>query len=503
MPRVEELNTFPTMFSWDKPASSKKFAGNPYSKEGVEYNIARERERERSINDMHKYVKQSTLSNQEAKQMRRAEGARRRQSSLKLAGERQLEKEMEATLVHEKRSKDRQTDLALARQMAEVRRQEEKREREIQKICSEDPSLRALNEKIKAAYINRDRERQIKLKRDGSSKIKEEQERLEKEMEAERQKGLQELARRDEQRRVFAERQRTQIQQQLKERRAHEQLQAILNYQKEKEQVEELIQSVYAQQRKEAEEMEKQAEIMKMNMLQGLEIQKRRKQEAKQREAEEEARIAAYKEKVAHRNDAKEAEKAAKEAVQERIRQQIEEEMTARLAKEERMRDALHLLSKEEEEQRREAAERAKKEKAARLRSEMMNANQEQMRYKEIVREEEREFEDDILRRMQAKFEADEQEARRKESQRRAAYNDYKKDVNAQMKQRSDMYHAALVADEESQKIAKAEAEYKARIIEEARKKILRAHAAELQGYLPKGVLQKESDLEFLRPRTE
>lgn len=491
------------MFSWDKPASTKRFTGNRYSKQGVEYNIAREREREREVATMNQYVRQSTVSNQEAEQMKRAENARRRQSSLKLAGERQLEQQHRVIEAKEKRNDDRKKDLALARQLAAINKEQEKREREIQQICSQDPSLRELNEKIKAAYINRDRERQIQQQKDNEARIKAEQAQLEKDMEVQRRKGLEELEMRDARRRKFAEDQRVQINQQLKEQRANAQLQSILNYQKEKEQVEELIQSVYRQQREDAEEMEKQSQIMKQNMLEGLEIQRRRREQAKREEEEQERRIAAYKERVAHRNDAHNAEKAAKEAVQERIRQQIEEEMEARMAKEERMRDALHLLGKEEEEQRREAVAKAKREKADRMRREMMLANEEQMHYKVVVKEEERAVEDDILRRMQAKFEADEEAARRKEHRRRQAYSKYKKDVSAQMKERSDMYHAALRADAESNKAAKAQEEYKAQIIEEARKKILRAHAAQLQGYLPKGVLQKESDLEFLSPSSQ
>ena len=489
------------MFSWDKPSGKpKRFSGNPYSKQGIEYTVARERQREREVTDMNRYVQQSTLSNQEAQQMRRAEGARRRNQSLKRAGEAQLEKQFEAMEAKQSHSRARKKDLALARQLAQVNREEEKREREIQAICAQDPSLRALNEKIKAAYINRDRETQINQQRQNAERIKREQAELEVQMERERRRGLVSMEEREEKRKLAAQRQRDEIHHQLKERQAAEQLQAILKYQQEKAQVDELVKSVYRQQREDQEETERQAALMKANMEAGLKIQQQRREEQRLRDEEEERRIAAYKEKVAHRNDAKEAEKAAREAAQDRIRQQIEDEISARMAKEERMREALHLLGKEEADKRRDAAARAKREKERAMRQEMMNANEQQMRYKVVVQEEEREFEDDILRRMQAKFDADEAAARRKEENRRAALRDYKKGVNAQMHERSEMYQQALQADAEAQRVAQAEAEYKAKIIEEARKRILKAHAAQLQGYLPKGVLQNESDLEFLRP---
>lgn len=488
------------MFSWDKPTDrSKRFSGNRYSKQGIEYSIAQERQRERDVADMNRYVQQSTLSNQEAEQMKRAEGARRRNMSLKRAGEAQLEKKYEEMQSKQKVGEARNKDIALARELAEIKRQEEKREREIQAICRQDPSLRELNEKIKAAYINRDREAQIQQQRDHAQRIKEEAIQLEREMEQQRRKGLLSMEEREEKRRLAAQRQRDEIQHQLKERQAAEQLQAILNYQKEKQEVDRLVQSVYEQQRKEQEETERQAELMKSNMLQGIEIQKRRRREQEEREAEEERRIAEYKERVAHRNDAKEAEKAAMEAAKDRIRQKIEDEIVARQQKEERMREALNLLGEQEAERRREAEIRKKKEKEFAMRQEMMNANEQQMRHKVVLKEEEREFEDDILRRMQAKFEADEAAARRKEEERRAALQNYKQGVNMQMRERSEMYQQAQVAEAEQQRAAIADAEYKARIIEEARKRILQAHAAQLQGYLPKGVLQKESDLEFLQ----
>lgn len=489
------------MFSWDKPAAQKRFTGNRFSKQGVEHNIAREREREATVQAMDRYVRQSTLSNQEASQMRRAEGARRRNLSLKRAGEQQLEKQYEAQMAKTQRNKNRQKDLALARQLAEVKRLDDKREREIQAICAQDPSLRALNEKIKTAYTSRERKIQIEQQQQQAERIKEQDNILEQQMEIQRQKRINELAKRDEERKKFAEKQRTQIRQQLKERAAHEQLQSIIKYQQEKAQVEKLIQEVHATQQAELKEMERQAGLMKHNMLEGLRIQEQRREAQKRQEEEEDAKINSYKERVAHRNDAADAAKAAKEAAQARIREKIEEEMEQQMAREERMREALLLLGEEEANKRMDEAQRAKREKERLLRQEMMQANEQQKQYKVIVNEEEQAFENDILRRMQAKFDADDAAAKAKADARRKAALEYKDQVANQMAQRDHMYRAALDAEAKHQKTIRDEQEYKAQVVEEARKRILAAHAANLKGYLPKGVLQKESDLEFLNPQ--
>ena len=43
--------------------------------------------------------------------------------------------------------------------------------------------------------------------------------------------------------------------------------------------------------------------------------------------------------------------------------------------------------------------------------------------------------------------------------------------------------------------MAKQEEDYKARVVEEARRRMLQQHATQLQGFLPKGVLRTEEDL--------
>lgn len=50
---------------------------------------------------------------------------------------------------------------ALARQMAGVKVTDERRKREIEKLCGESDELRELQAKIKAAYLNKERSQQM------------------------------------------------------------------------------------------------------------------------------------------------------------------------------------------------------------------------------------------------------------------------------------------------------------------------------------------------------
>ena len=50
---------------------------------------------------------------------------------------------------------------ALARQMASMRITDERRKREIEKLCSESDELKELQAKIKAAYLNKERSQQM------------------------------------------------------------------------------------------------------------------------------------------------------------------------------------------------------------------------------------------------------------------------------------------------------------------------------------------------------
>ena len=49
----------------------------------------------------------------------------------------------------------------LAREMARLKMEKEKQQREIEKICADSPALKELQNKIKQAYLNKERASQV------------------------------------------------------------------------------------------------------------------------------------------------------------------------------------------------------------------------------------------------------------------------------------------------------------------------------------------------------
>merc|ERR1719198_26425 len=98
-----------------------------------------------------------------------------------------------------------------------------------------------------------------------------------------------------------------------------------------------------------------------------------------------------------------------------------------------------------------------------------------------------------------SKFAADEQLEKDKEMERLRRRDEYKAGMEAQVKQRQDMYERAKAADEVARQQALEKEAFRAQVVEEARKRLIAEHAANLREFLPKGVLLSNADLELLK----
>merc|ERR1719198_889616 len=168
--------------------------------------------------------------------------------------------------------------------------------------------------------------------------------------------------------------------------------------------------------------------------------------------------------------------------------QQSKEEMLA----------ALDVLRKESREKAEEQKELAKAQKKFENKMIMMRANEQQKEENRLRRLRARQEEADIVAKMKLKFKQDDLKAEEKMQKHRVLELNYKRDINSQMKTRSDFFAAAKAADQQQQQLILENQKYRDQVVEEARKAILREHAAKLKDYLPKGVFAKESDLEML-----
>lgn len=487
------------MFPWDKPAQpNKKFNGNAYTDAGMNFRIQQRRMHESQVKDLNKYVKASKGAVYQAECDRRIANGRSRNQALQRAGEAAMSRNYEKAQTTMRTQSKRDQDIQLARTLAEMEKEKQRKEREIRKIVDNDPTVRALKAKIQAAYMNKDRERQQRMKAEISKREKEE-EKIFVEEQIKNQKGLLKAEQEKQERRArMAEQQKIEIQAQLKAKENRERLRQIKEYQREKLAVDKLVQDIYKQTAKEQEQaLRRQQEIkemMDLGFAQQMAARAQREEEEKRHELE----IQNYRKVVAHRNDEKIALKKAKEEAQEKIRQRLEEEAFRKLQQEKEMRDALEVLRKEHEERRLEQEAAAKINKKIRLRSEMMAANRDQMKEKAILAAQRKAEEEEVIRRMKAKFAEDDRIAEEKERIRRENDVTYRKDITDQMALRNQMFHEAQKVDVINQQKRVEEQKWREQVVEEARLAILREHAQKLKGFLPKGVLEKESDLEVL-----
>lgn len=173
------------MFPWDRPeAQSAAPRGLPaHSRYVVDARHNARRAQERQTADLQSKVKQASTLHLQATSNERADQIRRRAESLRMAGESMLDAQVERVRVHghctvrrcwqrtwltvaslratahrrpwqertdaEHRRRQMAQDEALATELARRKKEEERRLREIQRICEQDESLRDLQEKLK------------------------------------------------------------------------------------------------------------------------------------------------------------------------------------------------------------------------------------------------------------------------------------------------------------------------------------------------------------------
>jgi len=487
------------MFPWDKrPNPLKTFNKNPYTDAGVNFRIEQRRIADIRKREIAKYVHASDMANVSEECDRHVMGGRKRNKALRRAGEQTLEDHFKKRADAERLERRRQKDAKLASAMANIGQQQQKQEREVARICENDPSLRALKAKIQAAYMNKERVQQKKYQRIAAEKRKEEDIKFYKEA-AENREGLLAKEKAKEQERIaFATVQRDQIQAQLRRNENEARLRKIQEFQAEKEHVNQILEAIQKEVEQEDREARQKMEDLNNMMNEGIRLRAKETERRRLQEVEEEKRIAAHKERVAHRNDSLIALKKAQAESKERIRLAIEAEALARQQAEDNMRAALDTLRKEEKEKLEEQKELEKARKKHEDKMMMMSANEQQKAEKRRRREQEKIEEANVVARMQEKFKQDDLKAQAKAHLHEELELDYKRDIHKQMKTRGEFFKAAKLEDQKQQRIIRENKAFRERVVEEARLAILREHAAKLKDFLPKGVFAKESDLEML-----
>jgi hypothetical protein len=387
---------------------------------------------------------------------------------------------------------------ALAIEMNREKNDEERRAREIQRICEDAPELRDLERALKIAYMNKDRAAQHQEKLALMAAESRRLESIEEQMECERESAQKADAAKLLERKKLFDEQRIVLQRQIKERED-----LLLEAQKQaeidKKMVDEIVNRINEEDQEEFLARKKtQEETAKM--VRAYEEQRKRELDARRNaERAEEEKIAQYNRSMEARNEGVAAKKQAKRDEDDRILAKIVEETEMKRREDEEFNNLRDMLWEEELEVKRRQEDESRKRAARLMKEEMMKANAQMMENKAFARRVEAEAESRMVELMKKKFADDEEKEREISRQRREAKMKHMMLIEKQREDRRSMYDAEKMAEAAETSAALEREEYRLRVIREARKRLLEEHAAKLQGFMPNGAFSNHDEFDVFQ----
>lgn len=487
------------MFPWDKPAVKSQYSGNPYTQQGFAHRMQQERALRKERANIQQYADSANSSKITKERERRVKNIVSRNHAFKCAGEKAMENSVNSYELKQKRHRTRQQDVLLAKELARRKRNQDKQMREVQQICEKDPELRQLQIRLKSAYMNKERAAQLVEK----EREKEREKLREAEFAKQQEEMMAEAEAREKAQRAkadaFGGSQAEYIQEQLKVKQEKERKEAFAEYLKDKEQVDLLIADVARERAERAAFTQAKRMELQADMRRCIEDRARQLRERKAEADRLNVQAAEYQQSKDLMKEKGAQLAAQREKVRMQIYRKLEAEAKAKHEEDERIRIAIALLRKEEADNSREKAQRDKEEREAKSRNEMMAANDAQLQLKKEQAILDAQFEADLVRKIQDKYAEDEAADKAKEDRRLKARMDYGESIDKQIQHRREKYKKAMELEEQMRLGQVKKEEYRKRVVEEARKQLLKQHASRLQGFLPRGVISKPGDLEMLR----
>ncbi|XP_009952076.1 PREDICTED: meiosis-specific nuclear structural protein 1, partial [Leptosomus discolor] len=357
--------------------------------------------------------------------------------------------------------------------------------------------LRELEQKLRSAYTSKERAAQIadkaarqyeKMKQEGETarKMKEEYERVTQE---ERSAEL----RRNQEKIMYQQ----ELEKQLEEQERKKQ-DAYEEFLREKLMIGEIVKKIY-----EEDQMEKQLKLDKMRATQTY-IEEFKKEQAiwrrrKQEEMEEENRKIM---EFANIQQQREEDRLAKVRDTEEKKQRLQSMLAQKLEREQQKREELEQIRQELYLEEQAEAERKKEmaeiEKRIRQRVDLRQTYEEQFALKEVARQAVREEEEAFRQQMLAKFAEDDRVEQMNAQKRRMKHLEHRRAVEKLIEDRRKQFIADKERELEERQWEERRQENIRAIVEEERRKLLKEHASKLLGYLPRGILKDEDDINML-----
>ena len=392
--------------------------------------------------------------------------------------------------------RDREQEERLARAIDLVKRQELRKEKDIQRIREESEELRALEAKLKTAFMNKEREAQLAERQLIKQKMRLEESQIEHAMDEDRFAAVVAMQQSDAERRTHATKARVYLEEQMADKETLK-AEAQEQFEREKQMIDAIVAKIRIQDEDEdAARRAKQLETQ--DYIKGFLKEKEQwRSDAIQQQKDEESTIERYAEEKRAQQDAWEASKAAAQFERDAAGEKIAQEQKARQHEEEYMEQLRADLVIEEREEAMRLKEKEMFERRVQERMDMMRANAQQQSLKMARAKAEDEQEASFRQQMLDKFAEDDRIEQMNAQKRRVKQAEHGREVQRLIEARRAEFEATKRAQLEQQEEEKLLLAAKKAIIEEERKKLLEQYAGELHGYLPAGTLMQESDLQY------
>ncbi|XP_034045061.1 meiosis-specific nuclear structural protein 1 [Thalassophryne amazonica] len=392
------------------------------------------------------------------------------------------------------REKQFEQEERLAKELARINYEKQREERMRQYVKENSTELRELEVKLNAAYVSKERAAQIAEKK--AMKLQamcEEADYLQK-LKSEQELAVTEQEKLEQRHRKEALQHQKELEQQLveKERRRQEAYKELL---KEKLLVDEIVRKIY-----EEDQTARQLKMEKALATQ-QEIEEFQRQQAAWRQMEQKRMEAENRRIMEFANYKEDFEKILSTKTRERAeaRQQFQKMVFENIEMEKQMREELeqdrvelYVLEKEEANRQKEAEDMEKK---IRQRLTLLEAHQEEMAFREMRRQAQKEEEEAFRKLMMDKLAEDDRIEQMNAGKRRMKQLEHRREVEKLIEERRKQREVEMELEAKERATEEEREAIRRQIIEEERQKLLQRHATNLIGHLPKGLLQ-ERDLE-------
>jgi len=293
-----------------------------------------------------------------------------------------------------------------------------------------------------------------------------------------------------------AARQKAALQAQMEDRKKLKE-EALVEAQRDREMVEAVVEKIIAEDTAEIAERNKRKDECRLLIKQ---YEKQRKVEvevARERAAFEEAEILQYANALAAREAELARLKQEKKARDKAAFDKIVQETEHARASEDELARLRELLWEEEMEAQRRKEDEERAAKVAAAKREMQRQNEASLALKAEQRAKDEAEEQRLVEIMQRKFLEDEENEKIIADRRAAAKARYIEQVNAQNLERKEVYERVKAAEMAEQANDGQDEEYRLKVVQEARRRLLAEHADALRGFLPKGTIGPDDAFAF------